>query len=88
MKYYIILHASIMAVRRLFSREGKIFSTEGGGARTYFLPQKNMRKYTIFLKKYYFSQKRLKTYYFLPALAPLAKPPPLSGRPWQVCAEF
>ena len=42
-----------------FQGRAKIFQ---GGARTYFLPKKQQ-------KRYYFSQKSLKTYYFWPAFA-------------------
>jgi hypothetical protein len=50
-----------MGVRRLLSRGGQKFSRKGG-ARTYFLPKKQQ-------KRYYFSQESLKIYYFWPALA-------------------
>ncbi len=55
-----------MGVRRLFSRGGQIFSR--GGARTYFLPKKQQ-------KRYYFSPKSLKTYYFLAGQGGGQEPP-------------
>ena len=49
-----------MGVRRLFFQgRAKIFQ---GGTRIYLLPKKQQ-------KRYYFSQKSLKTYYFWPTLA-------------------
>jgi hypothetical protein len=60
-----------MGVHRLFSRGGQTFLR---GARTYFLPEKQQ-------KRYYFSRKSLKTYYFWqaregqePPLPPLRTP--------------
>jgi len=59
---------STWASADFFPGEGKNFPR---GARTYFLPKKQQ-------KRYYFSQKSLKTYYFLPALAGKGgKSPPL-----------
>jgi hypothetical protein len=69
------LHNQSWASADFFPGEGKNFP---GGARTYFLPKKQR-------KRYYFSQKSLKTYYFWPALAGQGgQEPPLAlpcGRP-------
>ena len=66
-----------MGVRRLFSRGGQNFP--GGGAKTYYLPKKH-------LKRYYFPQKKSKNILFWPAKGGGGgQEPPLAlhcGRPW------